>query len=271
MRRREILRGAGLGGVGAILGGSAVGSLGGGPVVWGPTVGSDTVAQAPLPGGGRARLWWSARTEARVAALSFDDGPTPLLTPTVLDLLAAPGVPATFFVIGELAQRHPDLVRRAHSAGHEIGNHGYDHRSAAVTGREAVATAMERGAEVVEAVVGRRPRWYRPPRGEVTSATVLAAARTGHDIALWSVVRDDGDVGDDDAAGVARHLVAAIHPGAVVDLHDGLGRSGLSAHPDETLLRRRRAELTALPRVLARWQEAGYRFVTLSELIPDQG
>ena len=95
--------------------------------------------------------------------------------------------------------------------------------------------------------------WYRPPRGEVTSATLLAARETGHTVALWSVARDDhGELADDDAAGVGRHLRGALQPGDVVDLHDGIGRSsftGLSTAADDPSA----GELAALPDVLRAW------------------
>jgi peptidoglycan-N-acetylglucosamine deacetylase len=218
---------------------------------------------------GSARLWWSADTTDRVAALTFDDGPTEQFTAQVLDLLDRARTAATFFVIGALVERHPDLVRRARDAGHEVGNHSYDHISAAVSGQDAVRSAMIRGADAVHAVTGTRTRWYRPPRGEVTSATVAAAAATGHDLALWSVIR--GDAADADVAGVRDHLAGSLHRGAVVDLHDGIGRSSFDGAPDEQLLTRRRAELAALPEVLARWRGTGFRFVTLSGLIPPAG
>ncbi len=73
---------------------------------------------------------------------------------------------------------------------------------------------------------------------------------------------------DDDTAGVLGHLRGAAHPGAVVDLHDGIGRSSFDGLPSGTLTVRRETELTVLPEVLAAWRDAGYTFTTLSQLIP---
>ena len=221
----------------------------------------------PVPARGASRTWWSADVAVgHRAALTFDDGPTEQFTARVLDLLGAAGVRATFFVIGALAERHPDLLRRARDAGHEIGNHTYDHLSAAVRDREQVRDAVLRGSDTVEKVTGTRPRWFRAPRGEVTTATLLAVREAGLDLAMWSVTR--GDAADGDAPGVQRHLAGALHPGAVVDLHDGIGRSSFSGPVDGDLMTRRRAELTALPDVLPRWQADGWTFATLSGLIP---
>ena len=224
---------------------------------------------APACARGRSELWWSGPSDARSIALTFDDGPTERFTAHVLDVLDRFRVVATFFVIGEAARRHPDLVRRVRDAGHEIENHSQDHLSAALLDRAGVRAAMERGADTVERLAGRRSRWYRPPRGEVTSATLLAARQTGHTVALWSLARDDhGELADGDSAGIGRHLRAGVQPGDVVDLHDGIGRSSFTGPVDDQLARRRRAELTVLPDVIEDWLEQGYAFARLSELIP---
>src|SRR5947209_5628276 len=105
---------------------------------------------APLCARDNVAVWWSGSDAGRTIALTFDDGPTPQLTSLVLDILDRARIRATFFVIGDLAQRHPDLVRRARDAGHQIENHSQDHRSAAVLDRGHVMAAMERGADTVE-------------------------------------------------------------------------------------------------------------------------
>lgn len=230
---------------------------------------ASSVAQHPARG--HARVWWSGEAGDRGRlALTFDDGPTEQFTARLLDLLRDRRIPATFFVIGELVERHPDLVRRARDEGHELGNHSFDHVSAVRLDAAGVHDGMARGAQVIEQTIGVRPRWYRPPRGEVTSATLLSAQDLHQDVALWSVVRDgpDGGAADDDRHGVLRHLSAAAHPGAVVDLHDGIGRSAWDGLPSKTLLARRAAELAVLPDVLTAWAAQGYEFTTLSDLIP---
>jgi peptidoglycan/xylan/chitin deacetylase (PgdA/CDA1 family) len=267
MRRRQFIERLGLGGAAAALGSAAMHGADVMGWVEVPPKGSKWASTvAPRPVRGSARTWWSAEPAiGQRLALTFDDGPTEQFTARVLDLLAAASVPATFFVIGALAEWHPDLIRRAHDAGHEIANHSYDHVSAAVTDAESVRAAVLRGSDVIEKLTGARPRWFRPPRGEITSATLLAVREAGLDLALWSVNR--GDAPDDDTAGVARHLQGAPHPGAVIDLHDGIGRSSWIGSPDEQLITRRRAEVAALPAVLPRWKAGGYTLSTLSDLI----
>lgn len=221
----------------------------------------------PDPAPGSARIWWSADPSGgKRLALTFDDGPTEQFTGRVLDLLHADGVVATFFVVGELVHRHPDLVRRAHDAGHEIANHTDDHVSAAVADRNQVIAGVLRAVDRIETCTGTRPRWLRPPRGEITSATLLAARQARLDIALWSAHRGFG--GDTDGESVRTSLLHGTQPGAIVDLHDGIGRSAWVGSPDRQLIRRRDTELRILPQVLAAWKDAGYTLVTLSQLLP---
>jgi peptidoglycan/xylan/chitin deacetylase (PgdA/CDA1 family) len=216
---------------------------------------------------GTLPIRWSAPQSVGLrAALTFDDGPTPLFTPGLLDTLDRLGIQATFFVIGALVERHGDLVRRARDAGHEVANHTYDHLSAAVRTAAEVREAVLRGSECIEKVCGAPPRWLRPPRGEITTATLLAAQEAGLEIGLWSVNR--GNSPDADSSGVAEHLSAALRPGSVTGLHDGIGRSSWVGRPDPHLTVRHRAELNALPAAITTWLGQGYRFETFSQLIP---
>ena len=266
MRRRQFIsRALGMG-AGMLAGASAVEAIDHlqsphlTAAVWASTI-------SPAPVHGSAQVYWSAvPAPDRRLALTFDDGPTEQFTARVLDLLSAHRIVATFFVIGALVQRHPDLVRRIRDGGHEIGNHSFDHVSAAVSGNAAVRSAVLRGSEIIQQVTGNPVRWFRPPRGEITTATMLAAREAGLDLAMWSV--DRGGAPDADSAGVGHHLVTTARPGDVIDLHDGIGRSSFSGWPDGHLLTRRRAEIASLPEVLSAWQASGYRFVTLSQLIP---
>jgi peptidoglycan/xylan/chitin deacetylase (PgdA/CDA1 family) len=218
---------------------------------------------------GAVRIWWSIDAVGKALALTFDDGPTTQFTAEVLDVLERARVPATFFLIGELVERHPDLVRRTVDAGHEIGNHTFDHFSAAVQSPDDVRRTVERGADAIAAITGDRPRWFRPVRGEITGALLAAAAEFGHDVAMWSVSRDPvGDLADDDADGVLAAYTTAVDDGALVIFHDGIGRSAFEwSGPDERLVTQRRTEIDVLPRVIDRYLAEGFELVTVSELM----
>jgi peptidoglycan/xylan/chitin deacetylase (PgdA/CDA1 family) len=230
------------------------------------------LAASAAPGGwrqrlGERRLVWSARTTAPLAALTFDDGPDPELTPGILAVLAEHGVRATFNVMGWNATRHPDLARAVVAAGHELGNHTWTHLGLAQQSIGETRRQLDLGRRAIEELTNQPLRWFRPPRGELTAAAVCAAAELGQDLLLWSVDRGPGGVAS--PAAVADHLARAVGPGDVVCLHDGIGRG--SFNPHGALARRLRArrlvELAALPTALRRLQARGIRLVTVSELV----
>ena len=108
---------------------------------------------------------WRARRASRAVALTFDDGPDVCFTPRVLDVLAEKRVTATFFVVGERAERHPELIRRAHDMGHAIGNHSHTH-SLRFHFRHERGMRVEIGAcnRVIRSAIGLEPRLFRSPR-----------------------------------------------------------------------------------------------------------
>jgi len=215
---------------------------------------------------GLQHVLWSADTDQRVAAITFDDGPTPVFTPQALDVLTAARVPATFFMIGKLVASYPSVAKRVVAAGHEVGNHSWSHVSAPMVSDDRNVSEIDRTNEMIQSVTGVLPAWYRPPRGMLVGASVRRTHEQGQAVAMWSITR--GPAGDSDVDGVAKHLTDAIHPGAIIDLHDGVGASAFGGTGGYTasLVRRREAELHALPSVIAAWTAAGYSFVTLSEL-----
>lgn len=118
--------------------------------------------------------------------LTFDDGPHPEGTPAILDRLAARGIRAVFFVVGEQLSAQPDLGRRLAAEGHEIGVHGWDHRAEPCLLPTVSARGIRRTVEAVTGICGRPPRWYRPPYGVATVAALIAARRNGLSPVWWT-------------------------------------------------------------------------------------
>ena len=112
-------------------------------------------ASSPLFGG----VVDGSRIRRPVAALTFDDGPSPDTTPRILDALRREGVRATFFVLGKHAERHPELVERIVREGHELGNHGYDHRILAFAGPAEVHRQLHRTERILKQAGGPPPAW----------------------------------------------------------------------------------------------------------------
>jgi peptidoglycan/xylan/chitin deacetylase (PgdA/CDA1 family) len=164
------------------------------------------------------------RPGSRQVALTFDDGPDPEATPRVLDRLAARGVRATFFLIGQRAVRHPELVRALVAAGHEVGTHTWAHRNAWFLGPAATADELRRGVGALADITGAPPRLYRPPWGIVNLAALRVAAAAGLTTVLWSM-QPEG-LRPRTPAEQLRYCARRLHDGAILDLHDAPGLPG---------------------------------------------
>lgn len=190
-------------------------------------------------------------SEARLVALTFDDGPYPVDTPLLLDELHDLHVRATFFVVGDHVLQFPALAARMKRDGHEVANHTMTHPahfedlSAAAVTRELNdgAAAIERYADdpAVRTMM-------RPPHGRYTEQTVRAAQRAGYHVILWN--DDPGDWRAVTPAKLAEHILANASSPDIILLHSG-----------------RLATVQMLPRVVERFRKAGFTFVTVSELL----
>jgi peptidoglycan/xylan/chitin deacetylase (PgdA/CDA1 family) len=161
-----------------------------------------------------------AKTGPNRIALTFDDGPTPGSTERALDALREGQATATFFIVGENAARHPDLLRRIHDEGHLIANHTYSHshygvmRTLPYWQRE-----IRRTDELVESILGLRPALFRPPMGVKTWHTARAARELGHAVITWSRRAMDGL--PTTSQRIVNRLSTAAD-GEILLLHDGV-------------------------------------------------
>jgi len=130
-------------------------------------------------------------------ALTFDDGPHAENTPRILEILAANGARATFFLQGSAAQRHPSLVRAIFEAGHQVGNHGWSHSRASDIGASAFVREAVGTQALLEDTLGcALPRIYRPPYGAVGPLAFLDLARRGYRFVFWSLDSEDSFLKD---------------------------------------------------------------------------
>jgi peptidoglycan/xylan/chitin deacetylase (PgdA/CDA1 family) len=195
------------------------------------------------------------QTAAPVAALTFDDGPDPITTPLVLDVLERHGAKATFFVLGQHAHRHPDIVARMAAAGHAIANHSFNHvRFPDVDRKRRLAEI--RACERATAPHGHK--LFRPPRGLQSVASRFDALLLGYRVVTWNVVVRDWE--NREPGWMAERLDAEVKPGSIVLLHDSLFDADNSAAVD------RRPMLTALDMFLSR-NRAVLSYVTVPELL----
>jgi len=192
---------------------------------------------------------WRGPTAADAVTFTFDDGPSPKSTPRTLDLLDLFGMRATFFVLGTQAESNPDLVSEILRRGHSVGSHGYLHEHHLLRSPAWIRDDLNRSVASIEAVTGRRPRWYRPSYGQLTAATVVQARRHDMEVVLWSAWgREWAEPGP---APVIARIERHLEPGAIVLLHD----NEVSCPPG-----------TVLGPLADKLDELGLRAVTLDDL-----
>jgi peptidoglycan-N-acetylglucosamine deacetylase len=156
--------------------------------------------------------------DSRRVALTFDDGPDPDHTPAVLDVLAAAGAKATFFVLGERVERHPAIVERIVAEGHELGNHTFHHRYLPLVRSRTVTAELARTDAAIAAIIGTAPTLARPPYGGRSPRNVQAFTRAGKQLVLWDV--NSFDWQGKPAEAVAARVVERTRPGSIVLMHD---------------------------------------------------
>ena len=185
--------------------------------------------------------------------LTFDDGPNPWATKSILEVLARESVPATFFMVGRHVQMFPEIARQVLRGGHEIGNHTQSHRKLHVLGPRAVRQEMESAQDAIRTTIGARPASFRAPHGYRTPFVTRVARELGYTTYGWTV-----GVWDSDRPGaeeIRRRVRDKLCPGAILLLHDG---DGYDPHAD----RMQTAE--ALPGIIRDARERGYTFDSLS-------
>jgi peptidoglycan/xylan/chitin deacetylase (PgdA/CDA1 family) len=162
---------------------------------------------------------WRVGTRQRVVYLTFDDGPTEVLTGPLLDLLARYEAEATFFLLGRHARRHPELVRALASAGHSLGNHTFTHPDAWRASASVVLGELERTTRLLEDLAQTPVRLMRPPYGRFTQAMRQWCQVRRHRCTMWDVGPGDF-LSSATPALIERRILGAVRPGSIIALHD---------------------------------------------------
>ena len=157
-------------------------------------------------------------TGKNMVALTFDDGPDPAATPKILELLEKYNAPATFFVIGEKAQRHPELMRDILARGHQVGNHSFCHDVLLMLRSRKKIAAEIRMAQQALSVYGIKPLIFRPPVG-ITNPK-LGSILKQQDLYCVNFSCRGFDAGNRRIAGLAERILKKVRPGDIILLHD---------------------------------------------------
>ena len=195
-------------------------------------------------------------TPDRVIALTFDDGPSAETTPRVLDELRERDVQATFFVLGRHATEHPELVAEIRASGHQVASHGYDHALLTFATTDQVTGQLARTEVAISEAAGEDPTpFFRAPHGFRNVFVHRAAEGRGYRVVGWT--KGVWDTAKPGVEKIVSRSVAGFRPGAILLLHDGDG-SGQGDDRSQTA--------AAVPQIVDAAHDAGYRFVTVSEL-----
>jgi peptidoglycan-N-acetylglucosamine deacetylase len=201
------------------------------------------------------------RTEEKVVALTFDDGPLEWTRP-ILDVLERHGASATFFVIGRWVDATPDIAKDVTDRGHEIGNHTYNHPNLTMCDDQRIREELKRTNDAIGRACDLLPTQMRAPGGATDGRVTDAVRSVGfRDLIHWDVDPEDWRRNVRSASEIADTVCGRVTAGDVVLLHDGLdpelAAAGLSAQPT----------VDALASILARLSGEGFRFLAVSELL----
>ncbi|MGE5405274.1 MAG: polysaccharide deacetylase family protein, partial [Candidatus Saccharibacteria bacterium] len=212
---------------------------------------TNTRSHLNISGVGSTKVITRANTSEKVIALTFDDGPDPRFTPQILKILRDQKIKATFFVVGEEAYLHPDIIEQEAAQMHEIENHTYTHPNLLamtdLTANEEIMWCHQ----TIEDLISRPPLYFRPPRRLFNNDIMSLSQIYGYKTVLWTVCLENSLARTPQA--MTDRVVSQCVPGAIILAHDG--------HLDRSMTVR------ALPLLIAQLKKQGYKFVTLEELL----
>jgi len=212
---------------------------------------SPTPASSPeaSTGASKPATWFSVNVDGPYIAMTFDDGPSPETTPRLLDILKQRNIKATFFMIGQNAERNPAIVKRILADGHEIGNHSWTHPQLSKLSDDRVTEEINKTQNAIKDASGYTPVLMRPPYGAITARQKdWIEKQFGLSVIIWSV--DPFDWKRPGASVIEERILAGARPGAIVLSHD--------IH---------KQTVDAMPATLDALAAKGFKFVTVSQLI----
>jgi len=197
------------------------------------------------------KVYRSVETEKKQIALTFDDGPHPILTERILKILDQYGVTATFFMVGENVINYPDTAKEVILAGHEVGNHTFTHPHIANLNEKAIFDEIGRCEDALEELCEYRPHLLRTPQGALTQSLERCLLDDDYILVLWSLDTRDWD--NKSTACIVQTVLNNVKSGDIILMHDFIGHN--SKTPD------------ALEKIIPVLLSQGYEFVTVSELL----
>lgn len=226
---------------------------------WGlsfPEEGKTPVGNATMDELSQYNAYYAQDTQEKVLYLTFDCGYENGNTAPILDALKKHQAPATFFVVGNFLSDCPELIQRMISEGHTVGNHTYHHPDMSkISTKEAFSQELSALEDLYQEITGQpMTKYYRPPQGKYSVQNLQMAKELGYETFFWSLAYVDWYQDQQPTKEEAfEKLLGRIHPGAIVLLHS---TSSTNA--------------AILDELLTKWEEMGYTFRSLDELVKDR-
>ncbi|MBR2622334.1 MAG: polysaccharide deacetylase family protein [Clostridia bacterium] len=196
-------------------------------------------------------VYHNHENDANMIALTFDDGPHPKYTMEILEILDEYDIPATFFFVGENVSYYQETACEVAKRGHEIGNHTYSHPCVNKQSQAAFREELTRCEDIIQRVVGVRPKLFRPPQGSWNTRVYEIARERDYSVILWDL--DTLDWAHTPSENISNYILENVKSGNIILMHDY--HSGGCTTTD------------ALRMFIPNLIEQGYQFVTVSELI----
>ncbi|MDO3628681.1 polysaccharide deacetylase family protein [Mucilaginibacter sp. BT774] len=192
-----------------------------------------------------SNMIWNKSRKRHSIYVTFDDGPIPIVTPYVLNILKQYNAKATFFCIGDNVTKHPDVFEQVKNAGHSIGNHTFNHLKGWKTDNKTYVENFLKADEILHADL------FRPPYGRIkkSQAKLIQKAKPGTKIIMWDVLSGDFDT-ELKPETCLQHVLRYAENGSIVVFHDSLKAYDRLEY--------------VLPRALEEWSRKGYEFGLLS-------
>lgn len=201
------------------------------------------------------------KNSSKKVALTFDDGPGEE-TQKILDILKKENVAATFFVIGKFAEQNPDMVKKEFEEGYEVENHSYDHsKFLASTSTQELLTDVNKNSDIVEKITGVRPKFFRPPYGNVSSNMIKTLNSQGYKTILWDVDPRDWEI-QNNPDKVEANILKNVFNNSVILLHDG--KSVYSGSESKKITDENTQGI--LDDLIIKLKAQGFEFVTVSQI-----
>jgi peptidoglycan-N-acetylglucosamine deacetylase len=203
---------------------------------------------------------WAGPTDAKAVALTFDDGPSPVYTPQIMALFKLYQAHGTFFVTGHRVEQYPGLVQDLIKGGHEVGNHSFSHPRLTKIAQVSRAQELEHTAVDLDLLgCPQSERLFRPPYSAFDDRLKAYLANTHRCLVLWSI--DSGDWRGLAAPAIIKNVLSRVRNGSIIIFHDNNEDDRADRHPT----------VEALKTILPALKAAGYRMVTVSELLQRHG